>query len=186
MPDEFNKRAHALEEAFFNKQSNELLEKLRARDVAKQKKSDLTAVTGIEDATVLDELVGLGLDATKLVALTLAPLVLMAWRDGKMGSHERAAVLRAAEDQGFKQGSLIFQMVEGWVEHRPDPSLKHAWVAYVKTLRAKMPPEAYTALKRDILERTKRVAHLTGVLGVIGVTSPGEKALLAEIEAALG
>jgi hypothetical protein len=186
MPDELNKRAHALEEAFFNKQNQDLLDKLRARDVAKQQKSDLTAVTGIEDATVLDELVALGLDSTKLVALTLAPLVLMAWRDGKIGSHERAAVLRAAEERGFTQGSLIFQMVEGWLDTRPDPSLKHAWAGYVKSLRAKLPQEAYAALKADILERARRVAHLTGgVLGVLA-TSRAEKALLAEIEAALG
>ena len=186
MPDELNKRAHALEEAFFNKQSQDLLAKLRARDVAKQKKSDLTAVTGIEDATVLDELVGLGLDSTTLVALTIAPLVLMAWRDGKIGTHERAAVLRAAEERGFSQGTLIFQMVEGWLDARPDPSLKHAWMGYVKSLRGKMPQEAYDALKKDILERSKRVAHLTGgVLGVLA-TSRAERHLLSEIEAALG
>jgi hypothetical protein len=186
MPDELNKRAHALEEAFFNKQNQDLMDKLRAREVAKHKKSDLTAVTGIEDATVLDELVGLGLDPTTLVALTIAPLVLMAWRDGKIGTHERAAILRTAEERGFAQGSLIFQLVEGWLDARPDPSLKHAWMGYVKSLRAKMPPEAYDALKRDIIERSKRVAHVTG--GVLGVltTSRAERHLLAEIEAALG
>ena len=186
MPDELNKRAHALEEAFFNKQNQELMDKLRAREVAAQKKSDLTAVTGIEDGNVLDELVGLGLDAKTLVALTIAPLVLMAWRDGKIGTHERAAVLRAAEERGFTQGTLIFQMVEGWLDARPEPTLKHAWMGYVKSLKAKMPADAYDALKRDIIERSKRVAHLTGgVLGVLA-TSRAEKHLLAEIEAALG
>jgi hypothetical protein len=185
MPDEFEKRARALEEAFFNKQNQDLLNKLRTRDVAKQKKSDLTAVTGIEDPAVLDELIGLRLDSTTLVALSLAPLVLMAWRDGKIGTHERAAILRASEERGFAQGTLIFQLIESWLDARPDPSLKHAWAGYVKSLRAKLPKESYEALRADILERTKRVAHVTGgVLGVLAVTK-GEKALLAEIEAAL-
>jgi hypothetical protein len=186
MSDDFHKRGNALAEAFFNKRNTELLEKLRAQEAAKRKRAEIAAATGIEDTAVLDELLNAGIDGSTLAALSLAPLVLMAWRDGKIETHERAAVLRAAEDRGFKQGSTGFELVESWLHTRPKPELLPTWEAYVKNLREKLSPSSYAALRDDIVTRTREVVRVARGLLNISAMTDGEKELLARIKAALG
>jgi len=186
MSDEFQRRGHALEEAFFNKQSRELLAKLRTQEEEKQRKADLAAATGIEDASLLDELLAAGIEGSTLTALLLAPLVLMAWVEGRIETHERGAILRAAEERGLGQGTLAFQLIESWLDTRPSPALQMAWEGYVKILRSKLPESCYDEMRKEILAGTQRVARAAGgILGVLTV-SKTEKALLAKIEAALG
>ena len=186
MPDDLLKRGRALEEAFFNKQNEELLAKLRAAEVVKHKKSELRASTGIEDEGVLDQLLSLGVDASMLAALSLAPLVLIAWRDGKIESHEKSAVLRAAEARGFKQGTTAYELIEGWLSRRPTGELRPAWEAYVKSLRQRLPKDAYESLRDEIVRRTEEVSKATG--GILGIStmSKEEKRFLAELKATLG
>ncbi len=186
MPDDLEKRGRALEQAFFNKQNDELLAKLRAQEAAKQKKSELAALTGIEDPEVLEELLEVGVEPGTLAALSLAPLVLMAWRYGRIETHERAAILRGAEQRGLKPGTTAYQLVEKWLEERPAAELLPAWKAYAKSLRTRLQKDAYATLRDDIVKRTREVARATGgILGMAAV-SKEEKQLLAEIEAALG
>jgi hypothetical protein len=186
MTDELNRRGRALEEAFFNKRNEELLAKLRAQDAVKRTKGELEASTGIHDPKVLDDLIAARVDPQTLAALSLAPLVLVAWRDGKIETHERSAILRAAEQRGFKPGTTAYQLVEKWLESRPTGELRPAWEAYVKSLRERLPKDAYAAVREDILARTREVARAAG--GILGIASlsKSEKAFLAGIEAALG
>jgi hypothetical protein len=185
MADELEKRGRALEEAFFNKQNEALLAKLRAQEAAKRKKGELEASTGVHDARVLDELLAAGVEPETVAALALAPLVLVAWRDGQVSERERGAVLRAAEQHGVEPSSTAFGLVEKWLANRPGPELLEAWSGYVAALRAKLSKDAFAALRADVLTRTREVAKIAG--GILGVrsVSKGEKELIAEIEAAL-
>jgi hypothetical protein len=185
MADELEKRGRALEEAFFNKQNEALLAKLRAQDAAKRKKGDLEAATGVHDPRVLDDLLAAGVEPETVAAMSIAPLVLVAWRDGQVTTHERGAVLRAAEQHGVAQGSTAFALIEKWLASRPEPGLLEAWSAYVAALRAKLSKDSFAALRQEVLTRAQEVAKTSG--GILGVAamSKGEKQLLAEIEAAL-
>ena len=186
MTDEFGVRESALEKAFFNKQNQELLEKLRAKDAAKHKRADLTAATGIEDASVLDALVASGIDAGTLCALSLAPLVLMAWRDGKLEARERSVILRVAEERGYTVGGIGYELIGKWLEGRPGPELKPAWIGYVKSLKRQLPADAYEKVRHDIIERTREMLRAAGGYLGIGTLSKEGRALADEIEAAFG
>ena len=52
--------------------------------------------SGLTDPDLLNLLLELGIDSETLAALTLVPLVEMAWADGSISAHERVAVLEAA------------------------------------------------------------------------------------------
>lgn len=185
MSDELERRRRALEEAFFNKYNDELLAKLRAKEEAKQKRLGLAAATGISDEKVLDDLLAANVAPETLAALSIAPLVLLAWRDGKMEDRERAAILRAADEQGMPHTSTAYQLIEKWLKERPGDELVAAWKGYVGALRQNLPAPAYAALRKDILERTTKVARSAGgYLGFARVTKE-EKELLARIEAIL-
>jgi hypothetical protein len=185
MTDELEKRRRGLEEAFFNKYNEELLAKLRAKEAAKQKKQGLSAKTGIADERVLDDLIGAGVEPETLAALALAPLILLAWRDGVLEDRERSAILRAADEQGLSHTSTAYLLLEKWLNERPGDELVAAWKGYVEALRKNLSPPAYAALRKDILDRTTKVARSAGgFLGFARVTAQ-EKELLARIEAIL-
>ncbi len=185
MSDELDKRRRALEEAFFNKYNDDLLAKLRAKEAAKQKKQGLAELTGISDERVLDDLLAAGVEPETLAALALAPLVLLAWRDGVLEERERGAILRAADEQGLQHTGTAYQLIEKWLNERPGDELVAAWKGYVHALRENLSPDAYAALREDILARTRKVARSAGgFLGFARIT-PQEKELLARIEAIL-
>jgi hypothetical protein len=185
MTDELDKRRRALEEAFFNKYNDELLAKLRDKEQAAKEKQELSTATGITDEKILDALRAVGVRATTLAALSIAPLVLLAWRDGKMEARERGAILRAAEEQKMDRTSPGFQLLEKWLDARPGDELVATWKGYVGALRQHLPEPAFAALRKDILTRTRAVAESAG--GFLGLSrvSKEEKELLARIEEAL-
>ncbi|HTO69837.1 MAG TPA: hypothetical protein VMR31_08255 [Myxococcota bacterium] len=185
MSDELHRRGRALEEAFFAKQNELLLEKLRAQEAAARKKAELSEATGIREAALLDALAVDGVEPNALAALLLAPIVLMAWRKGKVESAERNAILRAAEARGVKPGTSQWALVESWLDHRPHPTLRPAWDAYVEALRAKLPPKEFALLRSDLVKRAQEVARAAG--GILGSHSETqtEKEFIAQLEAAL-
>ena len=90
MSDSFERRRQALEEEFFKKQNQALLEKLRNQLEATQPKAVLRKITGIDDEKVLDTLVALHVNHETLAAFALYPLVEVAWADGRVEDRERA------------------------------------------------------------------------------------------------
>ena len=80
--------ARALEDAFFTKENARLLEQLKE----KQKREALREVVQIKDETFLDRLIELGIGPETVLALTLVPLIAVAWADGTLDSRERDAV----------------------------------------------------------------------------------------------
>jgi hypothetical protein len=186
MADEFlGDRRRALEESFFAKQDRILMEKLKAEVAAEEKKQGLAAASGLHDENVLQALVDLGIDAETVAALTLAPLVEVAWAspDG-VSKSERAAILQAAEAQGVTDGTPAHSILEDWLTHRPGPELLSAWKDYVAALRQSTDPAVFEKLRNEILDRAEGVAQAAGgFLGLASVSS-SEKAMLAELEKA--
>ncbi len=185
MSDELERRRRALEEAFFNKYNDQLLAKLRAKEAAEKLKRGLASKTGISDEQVLDNLLAAGVEAETLAALALAPLILLAWRDGVLQDRERGAILRAADEQGVAPGSTAYELLEKWLDERPGDELIGAWTGYVEALRGNLSESAYAALRTDILDRTRKVARAAGgFLGLNRVTKD-EQEMLDRIEGIL-
>lgn len=185
MSDELHKRGRALEEAFFSKQDEQLLGKLRAQETAQRKQGELAGATGIRDSDVLQLLVSQGVGPEALTALVIVPIVLMAWRKGRVEPSERSAILRAAEARGLHQGGPGWKLVESWLDRRPDTRLRPAWEAYVKALKDKISPADYAALREDLVTRARDVARAAGGFLGIATVSADEKQFIAMLEAAL-
>ena len=116
-------RRRALEEAFFAKQDAVLRKKLAEPAELRAKKDSYSAVSGITDEAVLDALAKLDVTPETLAALSLVPLVAVAWADGSIDAKERAAVLRAAGDTGLAAGAPGHAMLETWLQSAPPASL---------------------------------------------------------------
>jgi hypothetical protein len=188
MSEEFlGDRRKALEEEFFAKHNQQLLRQLRETTAAKAKHEALAAASGITDAAVLAQLAVVGLSSETVAALSLVPLVEVAWADGSLDDKERGALLAAAEHAGLSKDSASYQLLEEWSRQRPSPRLLAAWKAYVTALARMLDVQATQALKQDLLGRAREVAEAAGgFLGLGKRISSAEQAVLTELEQAFG
>jgi tellurite resistance protein len=178
-------RQRALEDVFFVQQNQALRRSLKEAEEKNSKKDALAAASGVTDDAVLEKLVALGMDASTLAALTLAPLVLVAWADGEVDARERAAVLSAAAEVGVEENGQGRKLLDRWLATRPPHHLITAWTDYIRAISPRLDEAAKRQLKADLLDRAHKVAGAAGgILGIGSRTSSVEKEMLARLEKA--
>lgn len=166
-------RRKAQEEEYFRKQNAEAAARLKA-------KAELESV-GIQDSSLIDELMKSGYDADSARALFLLPLVDIAWADGRVQKEERLEILRVLDKQSISADSKAYRLVQKWIEAGPsDESF---------SLAKKLLDPLISSLKKSgvdtsqwILEAAERVAGITNSLFGLGATvSKEEKQALTEL-----
>lgn len=145
------------------------------------------AIWGIEDAAVLGKLIELELTAETVAAISLTPLVEVAWADGKVDAREREAVLQSARDFGLARHDVSYLLLEGRLGERPDAELLETWKSYVRLLARILDAPTIAALREEILGRARKVAEASGgLLGLGSKISASERAKLDDLERAFG
>lgn len=178
-------RKQALEESFFAKENARLLERLKADRETKAAKQSLSEISGITSDEVLDKLCGLGIAADTWAAVAIAPLVEVAWADGRVEAAEREAVLSAAESNGIAASSPSYLLLENWLARRPDGRLLEVWGAFIVRLCAELGDQERNELKHQLLGRARNVAKAAGgFLGLGNKVSTEEEIVLAELSKA--
>jgi len=175
-------RRSALEESFFAAKDRELLDNLRNELAQKERKEALAEVCGVSDSALLDSLVELDLSAETVAALSLIPLIQVAWSDDKIEDRERQAILDAANSQGIKTGSAEGELLHSWLDSKPEPSLLQAWKDYVRELCRSLDASAKIAVNAALLDRARAVAEAAGgILGLGNKVSASEQAVLDDL-----
>ena len=174
------KRGESLEAAFFQKRDQELLEKLRQREGIRSTLDE----HGPEGADLADALDGIQMEPEHLVALSLVPLVAVAWADGTVEDKERKAVLDAARNAGIGADSPAAGVLESWLRHQPDESVITAWEGYIHGLKERLGPETSNRLKQLTMGRARNVAAAAGGVLGIGSVSTQEEEMLKRLDAA--
>lgn len=178
-------RRMALEEAFFARHNEALRQGLIAADAAQARHAALAAASGITDPAALSRFEQLGLASDTLLALTMAPLVLMAWVDGAVAPEEARAVRDSAAANGLRPESPAMGLLTGWLSTPPPAALEAAWRDYAQGLAQRMAPEARATLAAQVLAQARAVAEAEGgFLGLTGRVSGRERELLARLETA--
>jgi hypothetical protein len=178
-------REKAFEDLFFRKESERLLEAMRARKSREEQFAALSGALGVDAPELIDPLLDLGLREESVTALVLAPLVVVAWADRMLDNEERRSILRAEEHFGIDPKSEAGRLLEVWLDHRPHESLLDAWAAYVGELCRVLEPNERTQLRDDVVARSRRISRAvekTFLRG--GGPAEAEKAVLEKIEAA--
>jgi hypothetical protein len=175
-------RRKALEEAFFAKQDAKVIAKLRAEREKSLAIAALRGASTIEDPELLAKLVDLGIDARSWTALSLVPLVEVAWADGRVEPKEREAILATAREHGVQEGSPGRALLESFLANRPEPAVFAAWGSYVTELVANLSAEDRAAMRARLVERARKVAQSAG--GMLGIAriSDAEKRVIAALE----
>ena len=178
-------RRAGLENAFFAQKDAILRRRMGEADESRMRRETLSAASGIKDSTVLDKLLAQDVTAATLTALSLVPLVMVAWADGNLGEKERSAILSGAEHTGLDKQHASYQLFEGWLARMPPPELIATWKDYVSALSATLTTDARHALKSELLDRARIVAEAAGgFMGIGQKVSPAEASILGELEQA--
>jgi hypothetical protein len=160
-------RQHTLEDAFYREDTETHRHRLELREKEDDALEDLAAASGIGDEAVLRRLAGLGIRADTLAALTLIPLIEVAWADGKMDDKEREAILFGAESTGISKESPSHGLLRIWIEDPPAPALVDAWSEFIGALCSEFSEEQRGRLERNLLGRARAVAEAAG--GFLGL-----------------
>ena len=184
-PEILRDRGKSLEDEFFRREDKRLIEKLSDLKAAEANRQALATASGINRPELLETLLKLGIRAETLAALSIVPLVEVAWADGTLDSKERRAVLDRARDSGIAPGSTAQALLESWLERRPDPKLLDAWTHMVRGISDQLGADDAARLKAGLLDQARAVAGASGgVLGMGAKVSGAEAAMLAQLEAA--
>ena len=175
-------RKLTLEDTFYRKDTENYRVQLELRQEEEDALEDLATASGISDEAVLRRLAGLGIRADTLAALTLIPLIEVAWADGKMDAKEREAILSGAESTGISKESPSHSLLRIWIEDPPVPDLVDAWSEFISALCREFNEEQRGRLQRNILSRARTVAEAAGgFLGLGSKVSKEESAVLESL-----
>lgn len=171
-------------DSMFVAENEELLENLREQIKHDEQLEELSKAIGIDDKTLVQSLMDLGITAHSMAALTMYPMVCVAYADGVLNLEERDLIMKMASEWNMKPGDPGFEVLNHWLVDGPTKDGFEVWKKYIQAVMAQMTPQQVADLKLSIMNRSNAVATAVGdVLGRFGNrTSKAEDAKLAEIE----
>ena len=174
--------SRALEEKFYREKDAALLDYLRSEGDENKLRKQLSEVSHIHDANVLDDLVRVGVSPESFLAFSLLPLVRVAWSDGEVAESERDAILKAADGDGIPHASANYKLLEGWLDAGPKTELLNAWHEYARALARELDETSLAAIRHTILARARRIAQAAGgILGIGNRISKNEELSLLDL-----
>lgn len=185
MNDAIHERGKALEDEYFHRVDEALMEHLRMSIERTEAAKQLGSSLGFEDNKMVDHLLDAGLDSTTISAMALVPLVFIAWSDDGVSSAERQAVMSEAIHRGLETNRDAMRLVEHWLEIRPPARLWKVWCEYNESLRTTLPRDIERAVSQTIYSRCEDVAKASsGIWGMSRISKP-EHEMLDRIRHAL-
>jgi hypothetical protein len=162
--DSLTERGRALEDDYFRRRDQELIEKMRRAAAADQARADLGQRVGLTDPELLQQLEALGFTPDTVVLLPLVPAVQMAWAEGGVSAAERDLLVQLARRRGVEAGSAADRTLAQWLAARPDQEVfAHAGRLIRAMLAA---PGALDLTADELVGHSEAIAAASG--GLLG------------------
>jgi hypothetical protein len=174
-------RKRKLEEDYFRKQDQELIERMRRAAMLARERDALEARTGLHDAGLLKDLQELGFHPDTVVLLPLVPLVQVAWVEGGVSPQERALIVDLARKRGVAEGSPADRQLSQWLSEPPDASVFTKAGRLIRAMLDAGSHETDDLSPENLVKYCESIAAASGGLLGIGRVSSEERALLGRI-----
>jgi len=178
-------REQAFEAAYIARLDRERINKMHQDRADEENRDLLRSASGISDDALLQQLLEQGMTPDNLKAMSLVPLIFVAWAGGRVTQEERHATLEAAEAEGASKESGAYELLEAWLEEPPAPNIMETWKEYIQTVLDELPDEEHAQLKELLLGRARRVARASGGILGLGAISEAQKKMLENLKDAL-
>ncbi|RCS50563.1 hypothetical protein DTL42_10660 [Bremerella cremea] len=172
-------------DSMFVEENEALWERLREQIAEENLIDELSKATAISDKVLIQKLVDMGVTSRNMAALTMYPMISVAYADGVLNIEERDLIMKMAHEWNMKPGDPGFEVMNHWLTQGPTAEGLEVWKKYITAVMSQMSPEQIADLKQSIMSRATAVATAVGdVLGRFGNrTTKSEDARLKEIEA---
>jgi hypothetical protein len=180
--DVFAQRKTGLEEEYFRKKEQELLEQIRRRTALQSRREELAEATGIADEEILATLREMGYTRETVELLHLVPLVQVAWASGSVTPRERELVLRLSEWRGVRKDSPAWEQLNNWLDERPSDNFFLKTLRIIRRLLDSQTMKEQVTGRTDLISFCIRIANASGgFLGIGSKISEGEQTALDQI-----
>lgn len=180
--DAFADRAKGLEEAYFRKKEQELIEQIRNRAAKQTERQELAEAVGVADEEILATLQEMGYTRETVGLLHLVPLVQIAWASGSVTPREREMVLRLCEWRGVEKDGPAWEQLNNWLDERPSDEFFLTTLRIIRHLLDFQTLKERVAGRTDLISFCIRIATASGgFLGVSSKISEGEQMALDQI-----
>lgn len=185
--DKFAQREHWLEEEYFGRKNQELIEKMRERRAREEDRQKMSEIMGINDQEVLEALQDLGYTSETIQLLHIVPLVEVAWAEGGVADREREMIYKIAESRGIQPDTAAHELLSHWLEEKPSGRFFENTLRAIRVVLDLLPEEQRQASRQDLIIHCSQIASVvsSGIFGRGGVTEE-ERALIAHIAAEIG
>ena len=174
------------EDDFFYKLDRELILAARRQAESEAQLRDLSAITGISDRQILQDLQRFDFTAETASLLDLMPLVQVAWTDGSVNRQERERVFRIARLGGIDESDLRWQRLVRYLDGRPSDEFFRVTLRALRASFEGLPLEERRRRERALVMHCTSVAAVSGgFLGLGSRISDAEQSAISEIVAVL-
>jgi hypothetical protein len=176
----FGDREKAMEEAFFRSEDAKLLKSLQQKAHLDEIATALGEQLQVKNPDLLLRVRQLGITLETAAGFFLAPLVQVAWANGKVSKKEHDTVLRIALRRGIEADSPAYAKLEEWLGTRPSDSFFDTAVELLAYGFSVLPADEKEERIKTLLDACHEVAegegtHVGFVMGmknVIGLSEP--------------
>ena len=155
----FAEREHWLEEEYFRKQDQQLVEQIHQRQFREADHQRLANITGLKDEDAITALQDMGYSSATVELLHMLPLVEVAWAGGAITDKHRNAITKIARMRGIVEGSESDQRLMQWMAEKPSEQLFEASLHATRLMLDALPAEERERSRHDLLLHCNQIAH---------------------------
>ncbi len=185
--DIFVEREHWLEEDYFRRKNQELIDKMHRQQAREIERLHMAETIGVDDQEVLEALQEMGYTEETVQLLHIVPLVQVAWAEGGVADRERTMIFKVAKSRGIDRGSVAYQKLTEWLMEKPKDQFFENSLHAIRVVFESLSPQEREASRRDLITYCTRIASvvLGGMWGRSQITEQ-ERALIAHIASEIG
>jgi len=162
MKDLLKERGRGEEADYFSRADAKLIEKIRERALVGEIAKALAAKLRVDDAELVRRVTDLGLSQETGPAILLAPLVQVAWAEGRVTDAERALVLELAASRGVTAGTPVHDKLLEWLRERPSDALFETAMEVMRVGFSVLAPQERDEHIQALVAACRRVAAASG------------------------
>jgi len=161
----FEDREKAAEANYFRQQDADLIKKLREKADLDEIALALRDKLQVDNPHLLQKARDVGVTPENVAAFFLAPLVQVAWAEGKVTKVEHDTVLKLARRRGVSPDSPAYAQLEEWLRTRPSDAFFDTAVEVLKYSFAVLTPAEQEERTLSVVHACHEVAEASGGLG---------------------
>ena len=147
----FEERRRTQEEEYFHARERSLLDRMHQLAALEAELEGIRSAAGVAADDIAQAVRELGYQPETIPLVYLAPLVQVAWADGRLTAREREDIEAAARARGIEAGSAAHQQLLQWLDAAHPDGRFRGTLQVLRRLLDALPAAERAAAEREVL-----------------------------------